>query len=83
MDIVYTIYMNQTNCIYPECKILSSTRDLCHKHYVSAARLVRLKRTTWDALEKAGKCGAAIPASQRAGRAPSWFMESEQPGPAK
>ena len=73
--------MRMKKCNYPACKRDIRSRGLCNSHYVYAHRLVAEKRTTWEALEESGKCEPAW--SNRVCRVRSWFMDAEQPGPAK
>lgn len=54
-------------CLYPNCTKVAGTRGLCNTHYGNAARFVREGRTTWAALETAGK---ATPSRN----AKSWFL---------
>lgn len=49
------IQMNPKTCLFPNCKSIGCIRGLCHSHYTQASRYIRLKRTSWDQLEKDGK----------------------------
>lgn len=42
-------------CRVPSCKRRVRSRGLCRNCYASAARLVRLGRTSWKKLEEEGK----------------------------
>jgi len=57
-----------TLCLREGCKRPAFSRGLCNPDYVTAARLVREGKTTWDALEKAGK---SLPSKRGT---TSWFL---------
>ncbi len=46
----------QTKCLNPKCENKSEVRGLCRSHYVYASLLVRTGNSTWEELEKHGKC---------------------------
>lgn len=66
------------NCIFPDCKHVSYSRGLCHRHYRIANTLVRKEQTTWDQLESHGKCLPSIRVSGT-GEA-TWFLKTKKPG---
>ncbi len=43
-------------CLFPGCGKLSKTRGLCDKHINAAKQAVRDGATTWDQLEREGRC---------------------------
>lgn len=46
-------------CLVPDCGRDVYARGLCTPHYNAARRLVITDRTSWEKLEKAGKCQPA------------------------
>jgi hypothetical protein len=46
-------------CMVPGCGEDAALRGMCKRCYRAAGRLVRRKKTTWGALEKAGHCRPA------------------------
>ena len=81
---MYHIRMYKDKCLYPMCVDREvRARGLCHNHYVAAGRLVKKGLTTWDDLERAGKCKNRQPHRRGPGEASKWFLEADQPSPAK
>lgn len=69
---IHRSVLSTKTCLAPECSAPAEARGLCFRHYRQAARLVRLKRLTWAALEERGR--ATPPATARAGRSnPDWL----------
>ena len=62
-------------CLFPECTRQSQTRGLCTNHYTSAARYVKLGRTSWKTLEALGKCLDA----RNMKTVNSWFLDGKEP----
>lgn len=62
-------------CLRPACPGVVNSRGLCKRDYEVACALVRRERTTWAALEAAGK---ARPATKIAGHGSRqvWFLEN-------
>jgi len=46
----------ETKCIKPDCYGKPLSRGLCSACYQAAVNAVAAGKTTWKALEKAGKC---------------------------
>ncbi len=67
-----------TKCLNPICISGKNPalRGLCTSCYSSASRLVRIKRTTWDELEKNGK---ALVAEGRKSSVSEWFLAKNEP----
>ena len=58
-------------CLFPECKEEGKTRGLCGLHYQYAYRLVSRGKTSWTALEEAGKARKATRSSKYVS---AWFL---------
>jgi hypothetical protein len=56
------------------CPEKASSRGLCKVHYQYALRLVSRGKTTWPALEEAGK---AAPAQRVRSATTAWFLGDE------
>lgn len=56
-------------CLYPNCRKSVRSRGLCVNHYATTLRLVNRNLTTWEALEKAGKCKPSVRPREHA-----WFL---------
>ncbi len=52
------------SCLHENCSVEMKHRGLCGSHYKASERLVKSKRTTWEALESKG---LALPPKQRWG----------------
>lgn len=59
-------------CLNPECNAKAHVRGLCSLCYQAANRLVKLKKTTWDTLEKAGK--ALQISRSKPGKRMAWLL---------
>lgn len=59
-------------CLRPECERAVRTRGLCHVCYQSASKLVRVKTTSWEKLEKSGK----VLAVKNGGSITDWLLDS-------
>lgn len=72
-DVYSDIPFMKEKCLNPECELPEYARGLCHCCYRSALRLVDARRTTWKALEKAGKSRRVV-GRTHVGRA-SWLLK--------
>lgn len=63
-----------TKCLAPDCKGKPKTRGLCASCYQCASKLVKDKETTWEALEKAGKCRAPYRGGRGRSAKQQWFL---------
>ena len=62
-------------CLNPYCgRMCTYARGLCHNCYDLARRHVADKRTTWAAMEKAGKCLPAKHSVTDLGPRRAWFL---------
>lgn len=48
--------MTPKTCLLPQCRQSPSTRGLCKRHYMQAARTVQRGQSTWPRLDAAGFC---------------------------
>lgn len=62
-------FVARARCRYAQCPNEVISRGCCNTHYQVALRAVKMKKATWEQLEKAGKTDRP----QR--RALEWFLE--------
>lgn len=61
-------------CLNPHCAVMCTVaRGLCRNCYKMALDHVNAKRTTWEAMEKAGKCRPPMNSHQMGPRR-AWFL---------
>lgn len=63
-------------CLRPDCTRTVYTRGLCANDYRTARRLVLEQRTSWPALEAAGKAKPSQKKFKRRFRPVDWFLEN-------
>lgn len=65
-------------CLNPKCEHQATTRGLCPNCYGCARRYVTIGKTTWQKLEKLGRCApAAARAESQSGAKKDWLLSQQ------